>query len=134
MRYRELPVSIVYTSDLQRALATAAIAFPGETPVRRSDPRLRECDYGSWSLCKVEQVDSSRRRFIRERYPGGESYHDVARRLEQFLASLSITEQMVLIIGHRATWYALEHLLRKRDLHEVIGSPWQWQPGWVYEL
>ena len=38
----------------------------------------------------------------------------------------------VLVIGHRATFYALEHLFKHIPLHEAVTSPWHWQPGWTY--
>ena len=40
----------------------------------------------------------------------------------------------LLVVGHRATFYALEHLVTKRNLHEVLETPWQWQEGWVYRI
>ena len=40
----------------------------------------------------------------------------------------------VMIIGHRATQYALESLINKAPLEQVIPAPWKWQPGWKYEL
>jgi alpha-ribazole phosphatase/probable phosphoglycerate mutase len=40
----------------------------------------------------------------------------------------------VLIIGHRATFYALEHLLNGVPLPEAVASPWAWQPGWTFDL
>ena len=132
VRCSELPISAIYTSNLRRASETATIAFAGRPIPRITDPRLRECDYGSWSGCPVEQLESSRLRFIDEPFPGGESYRDVMRRMGQFLASLQNGEGLILIMGHRATWYALEHLLAKRDLREVIAAPWRWQPGWFY--
>jgi broad specificity phosphatase PhoE len=132
-RYGEQPPAIVYTSDLRRAWETAEIAFAGWSQPLIKDPRLRECDYGRLSGCAVEQLDPVRLRFIETRFPGGESYRDATRRVEEFLAALPHAEQPVLIIGHRATWYSLEHLLRKRELREVINAPWRWQPGWAYE-
>jgi hypothetical protein len=38
------------------------------------------------------------------------------------------------VIGHRATFYALEHLLNRVTLHDAVTSPWTWQPGWTYRL
>lgn len=34
--------------------------------------------------------------------------------------------------GHRATQYALEHLINKVPLQEAVLAPWQWQRGWFY--
>jgi hypothetical protein len=35
-------------------------------------------------------------------------------------------------VGHRATKYALDHLLGRRDVAAVIAEPLVWQPGWDY--
>jgi broad specificity phosphatase PhoE len=40
----------------------------------------------------------------------------------------------VLVVGHRATFYALEHLLNHTRLEDVVVAPWDWQPGWTYRV
>ena len=133
-RYAERALRRVYTSDLERSTSTAQIAF-GQTEIERvPDRRLRECDYGSWSGCSVRQMDAGRADFVDQPFPGGESFRDVVCRVESFLHDLAQVEGPVLIIGHRAPWYALEHLINGRDLLQVVSAPWTWQPGWEYEL
>jgi hypothetical protein len=39
-----------------------------------------------------------------------------------------------LVVAHRAPWYALENLIRGRDLKELVTSAWKWQPGWEYDV
>jgi broad specificity phosphatase PhoE len=129
-RYAGRDLRAIHTSDLTRAIDTARIAFPA-TP-RFSDPRLRECDYGEWTGCPLDRLDSARTSFVERPFPGGESFRDVVRRVGPFLATL--VAEPALVIGHRAIWYALEHLLVGRDLTGVVGTPWQWQPGWRYTL
>ena len=34
----------------------------------------------------------------------------------------------------RATFYALEHLVRGVPIELAMSAPWAWQPGWRYEL
>ncbi|HEY6015153.1 MAG TPA: histidine phosphatase family protein, partial [Gaiellaceae bacterium] len=46
VRRRDDGVAAVYTSDLARAVETAAIAFGGSGIPVYEDARLRECDYG----------------------------------------------------------------------------------------
>jgi broad specificity phosphatase PhoE len=133
-RYADRQLTAVFTSDLARAIDTAAIAFGERGLSRLADPRLRECDYGSWSGCPVQQMNEARLEFVEQPFPGGESYRDVVRRTGNFLADLDQRSGPVLVIGHRATWYAFEHLLRERDLAMVIAAPWAWQPGWEYSL
>src|SRR5689334_22011738 len=72
-RYRGQDVFAIYTSDLKRAKETAAIAF-GRPAI--SDSRLRECDYGTWARCNVEQMEAGRLDSIDKPFPEGESYRD----------------------------------------------------------
>lgn len=132
-RHSESPLLTVYTSDLKRSVQTAEIAFDGRSLPVIPDARLRECDYGQWSRCPIGQLEASRLRFIDTPFPNGESYRDVVLRVGEFLEDVAQGEGQILLIGHRATWYALEHLLKNRDLVDVIASEWRWQPGWLYQ-
>ena len=40
----------------------------------------------------------------------------------------------VMIIGHRATQYGLDHLIKGISLEELTATHFKWQPGWKYEL
>jgi hypothetical protein len=40
----------------------------------------------------------------------------------------------VLVIGHGATRWALDHYLDGRSLTELAGAEFDWQPGWTYRL
>jgi broad specificity phosphatase PhoE len=42
--------------------------------------------------------------------------------------------QRVLLVGHAATRFALDHLLADRPLEEAVMAPFAWQAGWTYEL
>jgi broad specificity phosphatase PhoE len=79
-------------------------------------------------------MSEARLDFLDRPFPGGESFRDVVRRIASFLAELESAGGPVLLIAHRAPWYALEHLLHGRDLADVIAAPWTWQPGWEYDL
>ena len=63
-RHRDDHLAAVFSSDLARAVETAAIAFSGTGLTVRADPRLRECDYGTLNGEPVERRarGSSRRR------------------------------------------------------------------------
>lgn len=133
-RYAACGLRVVYTSDLLRAVETAEIAFRNSGIRRVADARLRECDYGEWSGCPAKQLHDAKAQFVENPFPGGESFRDVVRRVESFLDEIRHSDAPVLVIAHRAPWYALEHLLNRRDLREVVAAPWTWQPGWEYEL
>lgn len=40
----------------------------------------------------------------------------------------------MLVIGHSATWLALEVFANSRQLEETMAEPFVWQPGWEYVL
>jgi len=42
--------------------------------------------------------------------------------------------ERVLLIGHSATRWALDHLANGVPLEELIAAPFDWQEGWVYRL
>lgn len=132
-RYSQIPLAAVFCSDLERSYLTAEIAFAGrDTPISRN-ALLRECDYGGLSRQPVTVVDQVRVKHLTQAFPGGESYGDAVARAGRFIDELFDAEA-VLVIGHRATYYAFEHLLGRRPLSEVISEPWSWQPGWRYEI
>ena len=133
-RHRATAVRAVYCSDLRRSWHTADIAFSRRCPIIR-DPRLRECDYGELTRTRVEDIDRHRAEHVAVPFPGGESYEQVAARVGDWLVDVLQTAgpEKLVVVGHRATYYALEHLLRRRPLTEVVRAPWTWQAGWIYE-
>jgi broad specificity phosphatase PhoE len=135
-RRRHTGLAAIFCSDLRRAYDTAQIAFSDSvTPIVR-DARLRECDYGTMNRHPVAEIDTRRLRSISEPFPGGESYEGATRRVAEWMreAAAGYSAETILVIGHRATFYALEHLCRGVPLAEVIAATWQWQPGWRYEV
>jgi len=130
-RYRDHDLTAIYCSDLRRAYRTAEIAFPKASVIR--DARLRECDYGRLTRHPVKEVEEWKLRCIDSPFPGGESYRQAAQRVASLLAELPADGEF-LLIGHRAVYYALEHLLRGAELRAIVAAPWHWQPGWVFEV
>jgi 2,3-bisphosphoglycerate-dependent phosphoglycerate mutase len=132
-RYEGVGLDAVHCSDLWRAWRTAELAFGDRVPVVR-DIRLRECDYGDLTRASVADVDRLRLTHLSTPFPGGESYEQVVARTRAFLDDVvpSHGGRPLLVIGHRATFFALEHLLRGRPLAEVVADPFQWQAGWQY--
>jgi len=125
----------IFTSDLRRAVETVEIAFAGTSiPVHR-DPRLRECDYGEWTGGPAGRIGPDRVRRIHEPFPGGESYTQATDRMAAFLTELVQTSyRRVLVVGHSATRWALEHLVNGTPLEELVTAPYRWQEGWTYRL
>ena len=133
-RRRRDDFAAVYCSDLTRAVRTAELAF-GERgiPIVR-DARLRECDYGALTRHPAADIEARRASHIALPFPGGESYEQCVVRASAWLADAAAAHpgRAVLVIGHRATFYALEHLLRGVALEKAIDARWSWQPGWTY--
>lgn len=136
LRYADYVFDAVFCSDLQRSYKTAAIAFAGRNLNIIQDTRLRECDYGNLTRHPTAEIDAWRVRAITEKFPNGESYQDCVERVRSFLADLKrdYRDKTVLIVGHRATHYALDHLINGETLHGAITKAFVWQPGWVFTL
>jgi broad specificity phosphatase PhoE len=134
-RRRDDGIECVYASDLRRSWRTAEIAFGTSAVEVVRDRRLRECDYGQLTRRPVAEIAALREQAVSEPFPGGESYTQVVARVALWLGDVrSRRQQRVLVIGHRATHYALEHLLLGTPLTETVRTPFGWQPGWVYEV
>jgi 2,3-bisphosphoglycerate-dependent phosphoglycerate mutase len=133
-RRRDDGLSVVFASDLRRAVETAEIAFGGSgTPVL-VDPRLRECDYGE--LNGTAGPIHDRAGHLDVPYPGGESWGQAVDRVSRFLVELAAKRsgERVLVIGHSATRLALETVANGRPLDEAMTEPFVWRPGWEYVL
>jgi broad specificity phosphatase PhoE len=130
-RYAGQYFDVVYTSDTKRAYDTACLIFVGHAiPILR-DARLRECDYGNLAGRPRTEMELARAAAIRVPFPHGESYEQVAVRMRSFLEELATERdgQQVLLIGHSATLWMLEHWLRDRPLEAAVGMfperPWR---------
>ncbi len=134
-RYKEQTFEAIFCSDLKRSYNSAQLAFGKKFPIIK-DPRLRECDYGELTRHASSEVDAEKIKHIDTPFEKGESYQQTTDLMKEFLSSLlkMYEGKRIMIIGHRATQYALEHLILGKPLEEVIPAPWKWQPGWEYQL
>lgn len=135
-RYATKLISAVYVSDLIRSYTTATCAFENQRIPIISDARLREWNYGDYNGICVKQLENLKKEHIENPFPNGESLTDVLERFRLFENQyLRLSDQdTVLIIGHRATYYALEHYYNHVPLKTVLRRTWNWQPGWRYTL
>ena len=129
-------IETVFTSDLGRAVETAELAFAGSGVAILHDWRLRECDYGDLNAAPAEIVHRDRRRYLDEAYPGGESWRQAVERASRFLTDLPSrwSGRRILVIGHVATRWALDHAINARPLEALIDEDFGWQEGWEYTL
>jgi len=135
-RRGEDDLATVFCSDLARAVQTARIAFAGSPVPVLLDWRLRECDYGHRTAMPVTELRAGRRDHLDVAYPGGESWRQAIARLGWFIADLRKrwTGQRVLVIGHVATRWGLDHWLNGVPLEELAQQDFGWQEGWEYLL
>ena len=129
-------LAAIFVSDLERAIETVEVAFAGSgTPVLM-DWRLRECDYGQLNSAAAPQVHRDRRKHLDLPYRGGESWRQATERVGRFLSDLRLRwdGQRILVVGHAATRWGLEHFLKGEDLEEMITADFAWREGWEYRL
>jgi 2,3-bisphosphoglycerate-dependent phosphoglycerate mutase len=129
-------ISVVFSSDLDRAIETATIAFAGSTIPVLLDWRLRECDYGLSNGMPAAELHVNRRSYLDRPYPGGESWRQAVSRVARFVDDLPSrwNGQRVLVIGHVATRWGLDHIVGGVPLEDLAEASFAWQPGWEYRL
>jgi broad specificity phosphatase PhoE len=135
-RRRAEAIAAVFVSDLARAVQTAELAFAGCGIPIRLDARLRECNYGECNGMAVARLAAERSWHVDQPWPGGQSYRQVVDQVDDFLQELSAgwDGRTVLVIGHSATKWALDHLLNGATLEDLVEAPFVWQEGWRYQL
>lgn len=136
VRRRNDNLAAVFSSDLLRAVETALIAVGTSGIPILLDWRLRECDYGDETQAPVARHHATRCDHLRTPYPNGESWEQAIQRVARFLDDLSLrwSDTRVLVIGHVATRWALDHLVHGTPLADLCARDFAWQEGWEYEL
>lgn len=134
-RYKDDHFDVIFCSDLQRAYKSAEIGFGNKWPII-TDARLRECNYGDFTQHPSEEVDVQKPKRIHEPFPNGESYVETTARMKSFLTDLinRYPNKRVMVIGHRATQYGIDHLINGVPLETLVSTKFKWQPGWKYEF
>jgi 2,3-bisphosphoglycerate-dependent phosphoglycerate mutase len=130
-------ITAVFTSDLHRAAETAQIAFAHTGIPILYDWRLRECDFGTRNGTPAADIKNDRLDHYDHPYPGGESHHQAITRVVRQLTELPTrwAGQRIMLIGHLATYRALEHVTTGRSIQALLAADFTWQPqGWEYHL
>ena len=135
-RRRDDGIDIVCSSDLARAVETAEIAFGGTGIPVVLDGRLREIDYGELNGARADVIERERARRVAVPFPGGESYRDAVARVASFLDEVCAdgSAARILLVGHTATRWALDHLLDGSPLEALVTAPFDWREGWEYAV
>jgi broad specificity phosphatase PhoE len=134
-RRRDEPLAAVISSDLERAAETVRIAFGQRDIPILFDWHLRECNYGRLNgRPTAETADRLGR--VDNRYPGGESWGEAVCRTRAAIADIvdRWPDERVLVVGHMATHYGCLALAHGTAVADLVGAPFNWQPGWVYSF
>jgi len=129
-------IAAVFSSDLARAAETASLAFAGSAIPVLYDWRLRECDYGQRNGMPAAKLHAGRSKHLDVPYPGGESWRQAVARVGRFLGDLPLRweGQRVLLIGHVATRWGLDHFIGEAALEDLAEQDFAWREGWEYLL
>jgi broad specificity phosphatase PhoE len=73
----------------------------------------------------------ARREHLDRPYPGGESWRQAVKRVGRFLSDLPLRwdRQRILVIGHVATRWGLDHFLGGVPLEDLIDQDFAWKDG-----
>jgi broad specificity phosphatase PhoE len=135
-RRRDDRISVVLCSDLRRAVETIEIAFEDTVTNRLLDWRLRECDYGDMTRMPVDDLHREMTQHVDDPYPGGESWRQAVLRVSKVFDDIATrwSGERVLIVGHRATRWALDHVVAGVPLEDLVQEDFDWRAGWEYRL
>ena len=130
---------VIFCSDLKRAVDSAKLSFGKKCNIIK-DKRLRECNYGKYNGKPSKIVEPMQEQCITKKFPSGESYEDVKKRMINFLnfVKKNYDKKKVAIVGHKATQLAMEVILKQKTWKQAFAEDWRkkkaWQPGWEYVL
>lgn len=112
---RELPIDLVISSPLTRAVQTAKLLTQGRNVPIKTDERMIEISFGEWegeSILDSDVLPSDFRKLFYEdplhcmRAPGGETFEEVCKRTGAFYHSLlenpNYADKSILISTHGA--------------------------------
>lgn len=106
-----LRFTAIYSSDLQRALATAAVIAKNQTLPVKTDPRLRELNMGAWEGQLGSEVPTlypaawaeRQRSPLESQPPGGESIRQLSQRVIAAITAICAEnppQSRLLIVSH----------------------------------
>lgn len=133
-RRRDDGICAVFSSDLRRAWETTTIAMGDADVPLFFDWRLRECNYGDGNGMPAAELHADRSAYIDTPYPNGESWAIAVARVKAALDDIAARYdgERVLVVGHVATRWALDHYANGRTLHDLATADFAWQEGWEF--
>ncbi len=140
IKLRSHNFEVVFCSDLKRAVDSAKLMFPDRNIPIIEDARLREANYGDFNGEKASLFKERMGEYVGETFPNGESYHDVEKRMAEFVNFLfeNYYGKHVAIVAHQAPQLALDVLLKQKTWEQAIAQDWRlrraFQLGWDYAI
>lgn len=137
LKLKEVHFDVIYTSRLTRSMETglAVAALQEGCPVIHMEC-LNEHDFGEFEgKDRLSEFYQSEKRKCFKRYPGGESFLDVAARVYPFIRSLledpSLHDKTVLITSHGGICRVITSYFRDMENEEFVSFA---MPNCGYEL
>src|SRR3972149_9166966 len=121
----------VFGSDLKRAVDSTSLTFGTSVEIIK-DKRLRECNYGDFNGKPSKIVEPLQEEHIINRFPNGESYEDVKKRIKDFLDFLkeNYEGKNIAIVAHKAPQLVLDVLLKGKTWEQAFIEDWRKKKAW----
>ncbi|MBS1252235.1 MAG: Phosphoserine phosphatase 1 [Anaerolineales bacterium] len=120
-RLADEEIHVIYSSDLRRAWETATAINARHDVTLRSEPRLREIDFGAWEGLTYDEIQEGHAGVwdawlddpMNVAVPDGELLAEVVTRIQLLLDGITSehAEQNVLLVGHGGSLQTLLGLL-----------------------
>nr|WP_236675969.1 alpha-ribazole phosphatase [Chryseolinea lacunae] len=117
---------VIYSSPLHRCRILAEFLSRASGVPVEVDKRLMELHFGNWEMKRWDDIDSTdltqwMSNYERARCPGGESYHDLMARVEDFIVSLqATTHKTSWVVTHGGVLRAVNVLVNKISLKQSM--------------
>ncbi len=102
-KIKDIHLDLIFSSPLSRAYETATIATKDKNIEIIKDDRLMEMNYGDFEGQDHNNLDvTTKKKMFAYRYPNGESYLDVAKRVYSFLDEIKAkySDKDILVVSH----------------------------------
>lgn len=131
---------IMYSSPLSRCLALAyKVGVHYHLPVIQ-DARLKELNFGVWEMKYWNDIDQKKLQewmddYVNVKCPDGESYLDLAERVQSFLINLK-TEgySKVIIVTHHGVMKVIHSILENVDLKKGMEQKFEFAKPYLYKV
>ena len=122
-KLKDIEIDVIFTSPLSRARETARAGAAPKGMTLIEDERLLEVNFGIYEAVPRDDVgyqNAKREHF--KRYPGGESYFDMAYRIYDFLYMLKreYADKRVLVVSHGGVCRIIHNFFLDMENEEFV--------------